>query len=285
MPRLGPDDRASLPDSAFAYVDSRGRRRLPINDEAHVRNALARFSQVRFETDAAREKARTKLLKAAKKHGIVPVGFITGQFESERAHAALARSADLPTGFITLLMTDIEGSTALVARLGDRYDRLLRTVRSQLRRAVVGEGGRPVDVRGDEFFAVFEQADPAVAAALAIQRAMVAHRWPDDLDVRVRTAVHSGDTTLTEEGYIGLAVHIASRLCAAAHGGQVLVSGNTKSAMAGSTEAGFLSLGRFRLRGLPEATEVFQVGPPGPPAEFQPLRSAVAKPVGRRLRG
>lgn len=84
MARLSSRDRAVLPDSAFAYIDSRGRRRLPINDEAHVRNALARFNQVTFENEAARERARKKLLNAAKKYGIVPVGFIDGQLQSER---------------------------------------------------------------------------------------------------------------------------------------------------------------------------------------------------------
>jgi len=91
MSRLVASKRARLPASAFAYVDSRGRRRLPIHDEAHVRNALARFSQVGFEDDAARERTRTRLLNAAKKYGIVPVGFITGQLESERSNATAGR--------------------------------------------------------------------------------------------------------------------------------------------------------------------------------------------------
>lgn len=84
MARLDTKKRAGLPDSAFAYIDSRGRRRLPINDEPHVRNALSRFNQVAFEDDAGRELARKRLLKAAKKFGIVPIGFITGQIASER---------------------------------------------------------------------------------------------------------------------------------------------------------------------------------------------------------
>ena len=91
MPPLSAKKRARLPNSAFAYVDSRGQRRLPSNDEAHVRNALARFNQVAFEDDAARERARKRLLNAAKKYGIVPVGFITGQLQSERTHATAGR--------------------------------------------------------------------------------------------------------------------------------------------------------------------------------------------------
>ena len=112
MARLESTERADLPNSAFAYVDSRGRRRLPIHDEAHVRNALARFSQVKFEDEEARERARRKLLNAAKKHGIVPVGFITGQFRSERVIGELRANEPkpLPSGFVTLLMTDLVDS-------------------------------------------------------------------------------------------------------------------------------------------------------------------------------
>lgn len=84
MARLKAKQRADLPDSAFAYIDSSGKRRLPINDETHVRNALARFNQVKFEDDEARERARKRLLRAAKKYGIVPIGFMTGQIKSER---------------------------------------------------------------------------------------------------------------------------------------------------------------------------------------------------------
>src|SRR5438270_6631621 len=91
MARLKTGKRARLPDRAFAYVDARGRRRLPIHDEAHVRNALARFTQVGFEDDAARERARTRLLNAAKKYGIVPVGFITGQLQSAQRDATAGR--------------------------------------------------------------------------------------------------------------------------------------------------------------------------------------------------
>src|SRR6202171_6225093 len=91
MSQLNSKKRAQLPKSAFAYVDSKGRRRLPINDEPHVRNALARFNQVGFEDDEARERARKRLLNAAKKYGIVPVGFMTGQLQSQMSEAAGGR--------------------------------------------------------------------------------------------------------------------------------------------------------------------------------------------------
>jgi class 3 adenylate cyclase len=388
MARLSPKERASLPDSAFAYVDSRGRRRLPIHDEAHVRNALARFGRVSFEDDAAQERARTRLLNAAKKYGIVPVGFITGQLRSERRHAAAGRlvielgrmgapgeleqqlrralrdstlavlhwseaagsyldgggrpvplpadqeqravtylerqgrpmtalvhdpavledpdlaetvlaavrfvvekeslhgqvqarstdAATLPTGFVTFLLTDIEGSTGLLRKLGDRYADLLRDVRDVVRRAVLRAGGREVDARADEFFAVFERTVSAIEAAVAVQRALSERTWPDDLECRIRAGVHSGRPTLTDSGYIGLSVHTAARVCWAAHGGQVVVSGETKTAVAGSLPADvrFRSLGRHRLPGLARPVALFQVEADGLLSDFPPLRTETA---------
>src|SRR5262245_60548375 len=156
MARLRTSKRARLPDRMFAYVDSQGRRRLPINDKAHVRNALARFNQVAFEDDAARELARKRLLNAAKKFRIVPVGFITGQLQSERLQgqiqATSTDAATLPKGFVTLLMTDIEASTELLRQLGDRYGTVLNDIRSLLRTAVSRGGGREIDARADEYF-------------------------------------------------------------------------------------------------------------------------------------
>src|SRR5687767_2226406 len=151
MARLKTSKRARLPDRAFAYVDAGGRRRLPIHDKAHVRNALARFNQVAFEDDAARERARKRLLNAAKKYRIVPVGFITGQLQSERLHgqieATSTDAASLPTGFVTLLMTDIEASTALLRKLEDQYGPVLNDIRGILRTAVSRGSGREIDAR------------------------------------------------------------------------------------------------------------------------------------------
>lgn len=267
MARLSAAERARLPDSAFAYVDSHGTRRLPINDESHVRNALSRFDQVKFESDEARERARTRLLNAAKHYGIVPVGFITGQIESARQQT----TPDLPTGRVTLLFTDIEGSTGLVDRLGERYEHVLSAVNGIIGEAVVASGGREVEVRADEYFAVFDAPAPAITAAVAFQRALLTHRWPENTDVRVRAGIHTGEISMTSSGYIGLPVHEASRLCAAAHGGQILVSGPV---IAGAEAPGvaFLELGPHHLRGLPTPTEVHQVAAEGLPVDFPPLR-------------
>jgi class 3 adenylate cyclase len=266
-------ERDRLPDSAFAYIDSGGRRRLPINDEAHVRNALARFERVDFASDDDRERARKRLLTAAKKYGIVPVGFITGQLRTERRRAT-AR-AELPTGSLTLLLTDIERSTDLLRHLGDGYAALLDDVRGIIRRAVAGAGGHEVDARADEFFAVFQSAASAVGAAVAFQRELSGRAWPDDLQCRVRAGIHSGRPTLTPTGYIGLSVHTAARVCFAAHGGQVLVSDKTKAAAKDDLPPGLRlrNLGRHRLPGLPRPQSLFQVEAEGLGKEFPPLRT------------
>src|ERR671919_1230351 len=116
VPPLTAKERAQLPDSAFAYIDSHGKRRLPIHDASHVRNALARFGQVHFEDEAARDRARNRLLRAAKKHGIMPIGFINSQLQPQRK---------LPRGSVTFLLTDIECSTELLGRLEEQYASLL----------------------------------------------------------------------------------------------------------------------------------------------------------------
>ena len=222
MPPLRAKERAQLPDSAFAYIDSSGQRRLPINDAAHVRNALARFGQVAFEDESARDRARNRLLRAAKKHGIMPIGFISAQLQPQRR---------LPTGQLTFLLTDIEGSTELLGRLGDQYAPLLADVRRRVSAAVRQAGGHEVSARGDDVFAVFERAPAALEGALAIQRAMQAGDWPGGADVRLRIGLHRGRPALTETGYVGLSVHAAARICFAAHGGQIVMSSAVRTAV------------------------------------------------------
>lgn len=273
MPRLDAKERAALPDRAFAYIDSHGRRRLPIHDPSHVRNALVRFGQVDFEDDRARERARSRLLNAAKKFKIVPVGFIAGQLQAERGQRP--EPVCLPSGFVTMLMTDIEGSTALVHHLGERYRELIDDVWAILRHAVVDAGGHAVEARADEFFAVFESPRDAVDAAVALQHAIRGRTWADGLDVRVRVGIHSGYPTSTETNYIGMDVHTASRICAVGHGGQVVVSANTREGVKASAPQGvrFKALGAHRLRGLPEPVHLYQVAAKGLPSRFPPLRT------------
>jgi class 3 adenylate cyclase len=257
VPTLSATARARLPDSAFAYIDSQGRRRLPINDISHVRNALARFDQVDFEDGAARERARERLLRAAKKHGIVPLGFFDGQLR--KASGAHVRS--LPRGTVTFLLTDMEGSTRLLERLGDDYTALLRDVRATIRTSVRASSGYEVDARADEFFAVFRRSTHALEAALAIQRALREKTWPQKADVRVRIGMHTGRPTLTDTGYVGIAVNIAARVCWASHGGQILLSSAARQSFTERLAEGvtFRSLGRFSLHGIAEPEVLFQV--------------------------
>ncbi len=269
MATLSAKERAQLPDSAFAYIDSHGRRRLPIHDAAHVRNALARFGQVAFEDDDARDRARNRLLRAAKKHGIMPIGFISSQLQSRRKR--------LPTGHVTFLLTDIERSTELLARLDDGYAPLLAEVRRLVRAAVRSAGGHEISVTGDDLFAAFDAAPGALDAALAIQRSMRAGDWPRGVDVLLRVGLHRGRPSLTESGYVGISVHAAARICFAAHGGQVVMSAAVRAALPDPLADGVSvrSLGAWRFRGLPEPMEMFQVEAPGMPADFPPLRSAI----------
>jgi class 3 adenylate cyclase len=275
MPPLRAKERAQLPDSAFAYIDSRGRRRLPIHDASHVRNALARFGQVAFEDDAARDEARNRLLRAAKKHGIMPIGFINAQLRPERK---------LPTGDVTFLLTDIERSTELLGRLGEQYARLLADVRRLVRAAVRRAGGREASARGDDVFAAFSEAPAALEAAVAIQRGMRDGAWPDGADVRLRIGLHRGRPSLTGTGYVGISVHAAARICFAAHGGQIVMSGAVSAKALESLPDGveLKSLGAWRFRGLPEPVSLFQAAAADLPGDFPPLRDAQRISVARR---
>ena len=264
MPPLKARERAQLPDSAFAYIDSKGKRRLPIHDASHVRNALARFGQVTFEDEAARDRSRSRLLRAAKKHGIMPIGFISSQLQRQRK--------ELPTGDVTFLLTDIECSTDLLAELGDGYAALLDRIRRLVRAAIEGPGGHEVSARGDDVFATFDDPAAALEAAYTIQRGMRDASWPDGRDVRLRIGLHRGRPQLTDVGYVGLSVHAAARICFAAHGGQTIMSAAVRAALPASVSA--RSLGSWRFRGLPEPIAIFEAEAPDLPSGFPALRSA-----------
>jgi class 3 adenylate cyclase len=272
MAKLSAAERAGLPDRAFAYIDSKGRRRLPIHDEAHIRNALARFDRTDFEDDAARERARRRLLNAAKRYGIVPVGFVTSQLRPDRGGPDFS---SFPTGSVTFLLTDIEGSTKLLERLGDGFATLLRDVRGIIRTTARRFGGRRVDSHGDEFLTVFERPEQAVEAAISIMRTLAARRWEDDLECRVRAGLHTGRPTLTEGGYVGIAVNTVARVGYVGHGGQVLVTAQTKAAVENALSGvRFKSLGRHRLTGLSQPVALYEVRADGLQAGFPPLRTA-----------
>ena len=181
----------------------------------------------------------------------------------------------LPTGTLTFLFTDLEGSTHLLQRLGDRYPALLAAHYELMRAAFGRRGGREVGTRGDALFVVFEQASAAVAGAAAAQVALARYDWPDDCEVRVRMGLHTGEAEVVDGDYVGVAVHAAARICSAAHGGQVLVSDVTRLiAEPELTETSFVDLGRHRLKDLDEPVTLAQVVHPG-----------VEREAGHQLRG
>ena len=145
---------------------------------------------------------------------------------------------DLPTGTVTLLFTDMEGSTHLLQRLGEHYARVLADCRHLLRQMFVQYNGHEVDTQGDAFFVAFARATDAVAAAAAIQRVLAGHAWPEGISVRVRIGLHTGEPRLTADGYIGMDVHHASRIMSAGHGGQILLSPTTRQLVEQHLSAG-----------------------------------------------
>jgi len=182
---------------------------------------------------------------------------------------------ELPSGTVTMLFSDIEGSTALLGRLGDRYGRALSDHRVLLRAAFAAWGGREMSTEGDSFFAVFESAGDAVACAMAGQRALAGHDWPGGEAVRVRMGLHSGQPTEHEGNYIGLDVHRAARIAATAHGGQVVVSEATWRLAAPGVPTGVSvrDLGFHRLKDIEAAERLYQLAGPGLREGFPPLKS------------
>ena len=181
---------------------------------------------------------------------------------------------ELPAGTVTLLFTDVEGSTRLLQRIGaDRYRVVLADHHRLLRDAAKSDGGHEVDVQGEGFLFAFSRPTDALAAAVQAQRALAGHGWPEDVDVRVRMAIHTGEPTIAATGYVGLDVHRGARICAAAHGGQVLVSKTTHELIVEADGISFRDLGEHRLKDLLRAQRLFQVIADGLEASFPPPRS------------
>ncbi len=180
--------------------------------------------------------------------------------------------SELPTGTVTFVFTDIEGSTALLDRLGDRYGEVLFAHYALLRGVWEAHGGVEVRTEGDAFFVAFSSASRAVAATMAGQAALAGHAWPQEEPVRVRMGVHTGEPRVREGDYWGSDVHYAARVASAARGGQVLVSAATAALVRG---AELTSLGRHRLKDFPQPRELFALGPgPHPaPKTLDPLRT------------
>ena len=182
---------------------------------------------------------------------------------------------ELPTGTVTFLRTDVEGSMALARRLGARWDELNIRHLSLIRHAVEGNDGRVVRTEGDAVFAVFGEAGAAVAAAVAAQAALTGEAWPPDVEVRVRMGLHSGEAHLAGDDYGGFEVNRAARIASAGHGGQIVLSGSTYELTADDLPGGVEAreLGTYVLRDVARPERLYQLDVPGLPTEFPELRA------------
>jgi YVTN family beta-propeller protein len=185
-------------------------------------------------------------------------------------------ATELHRGTVTFLFTDIEGSTVLLKALGsERYHEVLIEHQRLLRTAFEEAGGREVDSQGDAFFVAFQKARDAVMAAVAAQRALAAHEWPDGIDVRVRIGLDTGEPAVGQGRYVGLGVHRTARIMAAGHGGQVLLSRTTRDLVQDELPPGtsLRDLGERRLKDLDQPIRLFQVDAPDLPSKFPRLRT------------
>jgi class 3 adenylate cyclase len=183
----------------------------------------------------------------------------------------------LPGGTVTFLFSDIEGSTRLLEQLGDRYKEVDREHRRILRERLGEAGGREMDNQGDAFFFSFPRAKDAVAGAVAAQRELAAHQWPDDVGVGVRMGLHTGEPTVGEEGYLGMDVVRAARICSAGHGGQVLLSETTRALVGNNVPDGvsIRDLGEAQLKDV-QHERIYELALDEGPNSFPPLKTAPA---------
>ena len=181
----------------------------------------------------------------------------------------------LPAGTVTLLFSDIEGSTRLLERLGERYAEVLDEHRRVIREAVAAHSGHELRTEGDAFFVVFARATDAVRAAVAAQRELAASSAPDGVALRVRMGLHTGEPRVMGHDYVGMDVHCAARICSAAHGGQVVVSETTERILAGQPIEGVAldDLGEHRLKDFSRPMRLHQIVADGLTADFPPLRT------------
>jgi len=177
--------------------------------------------------------------------------------------------SSLPTGTVTFLFADVEGSTRLAHELGERWQPVLADIRRLLREAVSGANGHEVDSRGDELFAAFVSSSEAADAAVDAQRRLGGHNWP--APVRVRIGLHTGTATLAEDGYVGVDVHRAFRVASAGHGGQIVTSETAATDLAPVRD--LRDLGLWALPDMPEPERIYQLEETGLVGDFPPLRA------------
>ncbi len=179
----------------------------------------------------------------------------------------------LPTGEVTFLFADIEGSTAILEDLGDRYAPLLSELRRLASEVIDRHAGRVVDARADELFAAFADGQSAAIAAIELEERIAAASWPAGASPKLRIGLHTGRPELTPSGYVGIDVHRAARVMAAAHGGQVVATTAVLETIGPGSGVSVRPLGRFRLRGLSEPTAIVQLDRDGQWTAFPPLRA------------
>jgi class 3 adenylate cyclase len=180
---------------------------------------------------------------------------------------------ELPTGTVTLLFTDIEGSTHLLQQLGERYADLLAECHQLLRNAFHQWNGHEIDTQGGTFSVAFARASDAVAAAVEGQHTLASHPWPQEVKVQVRMGLHTGEPQLKAQGYVGLDVHRAARIMGSAHGRQILLSQTTRALVEHDLPVGveLRELGAHRLKDLQQPIHLYQFVTPDLPADFPPL--------------
>jgi class 3 adenylate cyclase len=183
----------------------------------------------------------------------------------------------LPSGTVTFVFTDIEGSTGLLQELGDRYADVSRDHRRIIRDAFGARDGTEIDTQGDSFFYSFTRARDAVAAAVDAQRALAGHSWPEGKRVRVRMGLHTGEPTVGDEGYLGLDVVRAARISAAGHGGQILLSETTRALVGNDLPHGVAvhDLGEQNLKDI-QHERIYELSLDGRPGSVRPLKTQAA---------
>jgi class 3 adenylate cyclase len=195
--------------------------------------------------------------------------------------------AKLPHGTVTFAFTDIEGSTALLKQLGDGYGDVLSTHRRLVRDTFGAYDGVEIDTQGDAFFFAFARARDAVAAAAGVQRDHATHEWPPGAEVRTRIGLHTGEPTIGEEGYLGLDVVRAARLCGVCEGGHVLLSETTRALVGSKLPAGVsvFPVGERHLKDIDEPERVYELEiegvdlPPTKPSDAVVVEEAPSPPA------
>ena len=184
----------------------------------------------------------------------------------------------LPTGTVTFVFTDIEGSTRLLQQFGDAYGDVTRDHRGIVRDTFGANGGAEVDTQGDAFFYSFGRARDAARAAVAAQRELAAHAWPEGVTVKVRMGLHTGEPTVGDDGYLGLDVVRAARICSAGHGGQILLSETTRALLGNDLPEGasVVDLGEAKLKDI-QHERLYQLSLDDGARSFPPLKTEVER--------